>query len=128
MSDGNLLAPTKRAFIAQVLTQMPGLAASVEAAKRLSKVLRRDSAEPLDDVLAHTAGTELSKFALNLRGDNHDGCRIASFMNVAEAVPIASLRCSRCLTSSSSGGPCLALNGITALDPGWATGSIPTAP
>ena len=41
--------------------------ACVEVAKRLNKVLRRHSAETLDDVLVHAAETELGKFVLNLR-------------------------------------------------------------
>ena len=56
-------------FVRHVLEQLPGLAECVAAAKRLNRVLRRQSNESLEEALESAAGTALKDFAATLRRD-----------------------------------------------------------
>lgn len=58
-------------FVTRVLEQLPGLAECVAAAKRLNRVLRRQSNENLEEVLESAAGTALKDFTAALRRDLH---------------------------------------------------------
>jgi transposase len=70
MTDGNLLSQADQTFTGRLLAQMPRLAACVTAAKRLNKMLRRNSDESLDEVLAHAGDTALKEFVASLRRDS----------------------------------------------------------
>ena len=48
---------------------MPELAAAVDAARRLACVLRKESAEPLTEVLTTVKETLLNRLAISLEGD-----------------------------------------------------------
>ena len=50
----------------RLLAQVPDLAAAADAARRLARVLRKESAEPLTDVLATMKDTLLSRVATGL--------------------------------------------------------------
>ena len=54
---------------ARLLSQVPDLAAAVDAARRLARVLRKESSEPLADVLAAMKGTTLDRLATSLERD-----------------------------------------------------------
>ena len=69
MADARTLASPYRAFAMRLLEEVPGLAATVDAAKRLEAVLRRRSDEKLADVLAAAEGTQLAGFVAELRKD-----------------------------------------------------------
>ena len=56
-------------LVTRLLAHLPGLAACVAVAKRLNRVLRRQSGENLEDVLGSAAGTALKDFAAALRRD-----------------------------------------------------------
>jgi len=58
-----------RAFIARLLAEVPALSATILAAQRLARVLRRQSDEMLDDVLDAMADTSLTGFVTELRKD-----------------------------------------------------------
>ncbi|MFL5282919.1 MAG: hypothetical protein ACJ8AW_18485 [Rhodopila sp.] len=68
MSD-DALPTAEQGFVAHLLSQVPGLAGCIAAAKRLNQVLRRKSNESLNDVLAAAAGTGLTDFIVALRRD-----------------------------------------------------------
>jgi transposase len=55
MTDGDTLPKAEQSFVSRLLLQLPGLADSIAAAKRLNAVLRRDSKETLKQVLEDTA-------------------------------------------------------------------------
>jgi transposase len=68
MSDD--VRPTaEQSLVSRVLTELPGLADCITAAKRLKEVLRRKSPESLDEVLKVVAGTALKEFVASLRRD-----------------------------------------------------------
>jgi transposase len=69
MADAPTLNETERAFVARLLDEAPDLAAALAAAKRLHRVLRRDSDESLADVLTAAEATSLADFAIHLRRD-----------------------------------------------------------
>jgi transposase len=69
MAGTDTLAEADRAFVARLLDEVPPLAAAVAAAQRLSLLLRRQSSETLDDVLAATSATPLASFTAELRKD-----------------------------------------------------------
>ena len=69
MVDASTLDETERAFVARLLDEAPDLAAALAAAKRLHRVLRRDSDESLADVLTAAEATSLADFAVHLRRD-----------------------------------------------------------
>ena len=54
---------------ARLLEEVPELAAAADAARRLGRVLRKESAEPLIDVLTATKQTLLKRLAISLEGD-----------------------------------------------------------
>jgi transposase len=54
---------------ARLLEEVPELAAAADAARRLGRVLRKESAEPLIDVLTATKETLLNRLATSLEGD-----------------------------------------------------------
>jgi transposase len=69
MADARTLSPPDQAFATRLLEEVPGLEATVAAAKRLEAVLRRRSDEALADVLAAAASTQLAGFVAELRKD-----------------------------------------------------------
>ena len=69
MADTDALRAPARAFVARLLMQAPVLAQAIAVAKRLNRLLRRESEESLDQVLTDAAGTLLAEFAANLRRD-----------------------------------------------------------
>ena len=68
MTDDEM-SEAEQGLVSRLLTQVPGLADCIAAAKRLNQVLRRKSKESLDEVLNSAAGTALKEFAINLRRD-----------------------------------------------------------
>ncbi|HEY0419683.1 MAG TPA: ISL3 family transposase, partial [Acetobacteraceae bacterium] len=69
MADTDALSEAERALISALLAQVPGLATGVAVAKRLNRLLRRESQENLDRVLDDAAGTPLAEFAASMRRD-----------------------------------------------------------
>jgi transposase len=69
MAGTDTLAEADRAFVARLLDEVPPLAAAVAAAQRLSRLLRRQSSEKLEDVLTATSATSLASFTAELRKD-----------------------------------------------------------
>ena len=69
MADPRTLPAPDRAFVARLLEEVPALAATAAAAKRLAGVLRKTSDEGLADVLAAAEATHLSDFVAELRKD-----------------------------------------------------------
>ena len=69
MAGTDTLAEADRAFVARLLDAVPPLAAAVAAAQRLSRLLRRQSSEKLEDVLTATSATSLASFTAELRKD-----------------------------------------------------------
>lgn len=68
-AEPRTLSRPDRAFTARLLGEVPALAATAAAAKRLEGVLRRKSDETLPDVLAAAEKTHLSAFVAELRKD-----------------------------------------------------------
>ncbi len=58
-----------RVFTARLLEEAPALSAAIAVARRLVRVLRRQSDETLDNVLADAASTPLAAFVTELRKD-----------------------------------------------------------
>ncbi|WP_145144478.1 ISL3 family transposase [Roseomonas gilardii] len=69
MAEAVTLIQPDQAFVARLLEEVPALAATITAAKRLAAALRRRSSETLDDVLAAAAATPLADFVTTLRKD-----------------------------------------------------------
>ena len=69
MADTDKLTDGERRRIAQLLADAPKLADAVAVAKRLHRVLRKKSAEPLQDVLTAARDTLLAGFAASLGRD-----------------------------------------------------------
>jgi transposase len=69
MADAGTLHVADRAFAERLMREVPTLAAAVDAAKRLALLLRKRSAEALDEVLAAAAATPLAGFVRELRKD-----------------------------------------------------------
>lgn len=69
MTDTDALPETERSFISRLLAQTPGLSDCITVAKRLNTLLRRQSEESLDGVLADAADTALKEFAASLQRD-----------------------------------------------------------
>ncbi|MBL6081943.1 transposase [Belnapia sp. T18] len=69
MAEHRTLSRPDRAFTARLLEDVPALAVTVAAAKRLEGVLRKRSDETLPDVLAAAGRTHLSAFVTELRKD-----------------------------------------------------------
>ena len=63
------VADGDRRLCARLLTQVPDLAAAVDAVRRFARVLRKKSLEPLADVLAAMKGTMLNRLAISLERD-----------------------------------------------------------
>lgn len=63
------LPEVERVFVSSLLEQIPELAGAIAVAKRLNQLLRRQSQESLDDVLADAAATLLADFGAGLRRD-----------------------------------------------------------
>ena len=59
----------ERIFVTKLSADQPELGAAVTWAKRLTRMLRQNAIESLDDVLTAGAGTLLCKFAVSLRRD-----------------------------------------------------------
>ena len=69
MADTDALPAPERAFVARLLTEAPVLAQAITAAKRLNRLLRRESKESLEQVVTDAAGTLLAEFAAGLKRD-----------------------------------------------------------
>jgi transposase len=69
MAGARVLSRPDRAFVTRLLEEVPALAATIAAAKRLEGVLRRRSDEKLDAVLAAAEATQLTGFVAELRKD-----------------------------------------------------------
>ena len=69
MAKPQTLSRHDRAFTTRLLEEVPALAATAAAAKRLQGVLRKKTDEPLADVLAVAETTHLSDFVTELRKD-----------------------------------------------------------
>ncbi len=69
MVDRDRLSETERAFVSALLLRAPKLADAIAVAKRLNQLLRRNSKDTLDGVLADAVGTLLEEFAASLRRD-----------------------------------------------------------
>lgn len=69
MADARVLSSPDQTFAMRLLEEVPTLAATIVAAKRLEAVLRRRSDEMLADVLAAAASTQLASFVAELRKD-----------------------------------------------------------
>ena len=69
MADPDALGGDERRFVTRLPADAPELADAVGVAKRLRRVLRKESDEPLKDVLAVAENTTLADFAANLRRD-----------------------------------------------------------
>jgi transposase len=69
MADDDNLTETEQTFIATLLVQAPQLADAIALAKRLNQLLRRNSPDTLEKVLADAAGTLLEAFAASLNRD-----------------------------------------------------------
>jgi transposase len=69
MADARTLSQPDQAFVLRLLEEVPDLAATVGAAKRLEAVLRRRSDETLADALAAVERTPLAGFVAELRKD-----------------------------------------------------------
>ena len=69
MADARALSSPDQTFAMRLLEEVPTLAATIVAAKRLEAVLCRRSDEMLADVLAAAASTQLAGFVAELRKD-----------------------------------------------------------
>jgi transposase len=69
MADNDTLSETEQAFVAALLVQAPKLADAIALAKRLNQLLRRQSIDTLEQVLADAVGTLLEQFTASLRRD-----------------------------------------------------------
>jgi transposase len=69
MAEAGALPEPDRAFVTRLLQEVPALAATIAAAKRLTFLLRQQSDEALDGVLAAAADTSLARFVTELRKD-----------------------------------------------------------
>ena len=69
MADTDALPAPERAFVGRLLAEAPGLADAVTVAKRLNRLLRRESEESLDQILDAAVYTLLADFAAGLRRD-----------------------------------------------------------
>jgi transposase len=69
MAEADALPAADQAFVTRLLAEVPELAQAVAAAKQLNRVLRRESEEDLEDVLAAANGTLLADFAAGLHKD-----------------------------------------------------------
>jgi len=69
MADAAQLSEMEQGFIVHLLQKAPGLADAIAIAKRLNRLLRRDSQESLDQVLDAASKTSLAEFAAGLRRD-----------------------------------------------------------
>jgi transposase len=69
MAEAGTLPEADRAFVTRLLEEVPALTAAITAAQRLARLLRRQSDEALDAVLAAAADTQLAGFVAELRKD-----------------------------------------------------------
>jgi transposase len=69
MAETDTLPKAGRAFTANLLSQVPGLAEGISVAKRLNLLLRHKSQESLAGVLDDAAGTLLANFGASMRRD-----------------------------------------------------------
>jgi transposase len=69
MAEAGALSEADRTFVTRLLEEAPALSAAIAAAKRLARVLQRQSDETLDDVLAAADDTPLVGFVTELRKD-----------------------------------------------------------
>ena len=69
MADDDKLSEAEQAFIAALLAQTPKLADAITVAKRLNRLLRWNSTDTLDNMLADAIGTLLEAFTVSLRRD-----------------------------------------------------------
>jgi transposase len=68
MAGGELLSDTDRIFAARLL-EVPALQATVAAAKRLARLLRRKADDRLEEALDEAAASPLTSFVAELRKD-----------------------------------------------------------
>jgi transposase len=68
MAEGKISSDPDRAFAARLL-EMPALQATVAAAKRLARLLRRKTDDRLEEALDEAAATPLASFVAELRKD-----------------------------------------------------------
>jgi transposase len=69
MADNNKLSDSEQVFITALLAQAPKLADAIALAKRLNQLLRGNSTDTLEKVLADAVGTLLETFTASLRRD-----------------------------------------------------------
>ncbi len=69
MADVAQLPEVEQGLIAHLLQKVPGFADAITIAKRLNRLLRRDSQESLDQVIDAASKTSLAEFAAGLRRD-----------------------------------------------------------
>jgi transposase len=69
MAEADDLPEAEQAFVTGLFTEVPLLADAIRAAKRLERLLQRQSQEPLTAVLDVLEGTPLKDFSTALRQD-----------------------------------------------------------
>ncbi|WP_265548232.1 ISL3 family transposase [Roseomonas mucosa] len=69
LADPDISAHPDRAFVAHLLDESPQLRATVAAARNISRLLRWESGERLDEALEKASGTSLANFVTELRKD-----------------------------------------------------------
>jgi transposase len=69
MANGEIPTELDRAFVMHLLGEGPALQATVAVAKRIARLLRRQSDDRLDAVLDEAAATPLASFVAELRKD-----------------------------------------------------------
>ncbi len=69
MAGSELLADPDRTFVTRLLEKAPALQATIGAAKRIIRLLRRQSDDRLDEALDDAAATPLASFVAELRKD-----------------------------------------------------------
>ena len=69
MAGADTQSAPDRVFVARLLEEAPALSAAIAVAKRLARVLRRQSDEALGNVLTDAASTPLAAFVTELRKD-----------------------------------------------------------
>jgi transposase len=69
MAEADDLAEVDRTFVTGLLAEAPRLADAIRAAKRLERLLQRQSQEPIGEVLEGFEGTLLTDFGAALRQD-----------------------------------------------------------
>jgi transposase len=69
MANGEIPTELDRAFVMRLLGEVPVLQATVAVAKRIARLLRRQSDDRLDAALDEAVATPLASFVTELRKD-----------------------------------------------------------